>query len=238
MGQILKQDRGHGITFMYFKYPNAQEAKKTTIFTISRTGEIVEENLFDFITGFIPETTTPKGVGPSYRINDITEWRSDNEEPERQFNAYQCFCGRWNKVAEFTGEQAEEEAEQYLFDIAYSHFNDGFDRYFSTKEDAREELIQIITDGDRPCTRIVAERYLSIREARRKRELHEHEIFLENERARKKANYEAAEIYAKLIRMIPGESYKETANRLSVALLGTRLPSQTFHASVKLIRKA
>jgi len=46
---------------------------------------------------------------------------------------------------------------------------------------------------------------------------------------------ELCAIYAQMIEPIKGESYKETATRLSNAI-GTRIESEVFHKTVKFIR--
>lgn len=209
---------------------------------------IASSNLYDFVMQSAEETTSPRGAEMKLHIRH-------SDYPSPRFAAHLAVpaeedtfevwtwgaSGRHPQLIESF--DTEEEAVDFIFERIYQYdFLPDDQRntcYFDSEEEAMSELIESYA-ARYNIDFTVAESYykhsLKATELREKKELDERrknaEISAKNQ---ERINTIASE-YAKLITKIEGESYKQTAARLS-QVIGERIESAVFHAAVKIIRQ-
>jgi len=237
----------------------AKEARETKIYFIKKEGKsipriirgrqigyefnitklsIEEDDLYSFVMESAEQGTNPDGAGNKLFIREVEKDVSDNDDDfdfETKFEVR-----RWNRSGSsliFVFD-TEEEAEDCLFEIIYKYdFLDDDQRnttFFYTIEEAEENLIRCYCDifsidKEVAISIIHHEGVINqLTEARRQKQI---EISIANN---KRIETLALE-YAKIISKIEGETYKQTAKRLSDAI-GDKIESKVFHKALSFIR--
>lgn len=210
----------------------AKQAREIKIYAIDADG-VYKTNLFDFVMESGELTTSPRGVEPKLHVRS-NKHSVDNYCDEPVYEVWDWgVCGQYpRKVDTF---ETEEEAEDFVFQRVYQFDflkDDSRDtQYFEVEEDAEEELIRRYAETE----------YISFDTAksvlRHKRIVDTGRIKQSNERKAREVERitRIAEEYAKITDEVPGETYKETAKRLS-GLIGERIESKVFHKAVAMIR--
>ena len=222
----------------------ANEAKKTIIFFVeSRNGEysIESNNLYDFVMQSAEETTSPRGAERQLHI------RHSNYPASRSYahkavpteeDTFEVWTwgasGRHPQLIESfdTEDAAEDFIYQRTFEYDFLSDDQRPTGYFDTEEDAMSELIEIIA-ADLGISFEAAASYY--RHSLTAADLRDQKALAADRKEDARINV-IASIYANRITKIEGESYKQTAARLSAAI-GERIESKVFHAAVKIIRK-
>ena len=130
---------------------------------------------------------------------------------------------------------SEDKANDELFNRTYNYDflpDDQRDtRYFYTEDEAFDALVEQISE-DWSCDVDVVKHIL-----RKQRIVDDARYQKKIEVAKKESDRvnSLAKIYSKMINKVEGESYKETAKRLSDAI-GKKIESKVFHATVKMLR--
>lgn len=240
---MLKQDRRAAAKKMKM---SAKEAKETIIFAIE-DDQIYSEPLYDFVMKSAEETTSPVGVMTKLHIRheDYSCSYGKRNAVNNSEGLYEVWIwGPWGNGQTFLDSfETEEEAEDYIFNRTYEYdfaTDDQRDTtFYYTIEEAERELLQRYSDlwsvNLEVATQIlhhkqIADQIRKDREIKAKEEAKQ-AAKVDNERI----NAIAAE-YAKMIQAEAGESYKQTAARLSAAI-GEKIEGRVFHAAVKLIRR-
>lgn len=219
----------------------------TRIKFITEGFTIESDNLYDFVMKSAEETTSPVGVMPKLHIRH--EDYSCRYNKINDVNNSEGLYEVWIWGPSGSGQtlldsfETEEEAEDYIFDRTYEYdfaTDDQRDTtFYYTIEEAQSELIQRYVDlwevSYEVASQIlhhqkIADQIRKDREVKAKEKAKQASLD-ENERI----NVIAAE-YAKMISAEAGESYKQTAARLSAAI-GEKIEGRVFHAAVKLIRR-
>lgn len=230
----------------------AKEAKAKTIFFVEEAGDgnykISTDNLYDFVMMSAEETTSPRGAETKLHIrhsNYPAPGSAAHLAVPAEEDTFEVWTwgasGRHPQLIESF--ETEEEAVDFIYERTYQYDFITDDQrstvYFDTEKEALHELIEIIA-GNFHLSFDVAESYylhsLKAAELRAQKEYDEicREVELnkiDNERVQR-----IAAEYVSLIVKVEGESYKQTAARLSAAI-GERIESRVFHAAVKMIRK-
>ena len=207
---------------------------------------IESDDLYSFVIKSTKETTSPIGVMSKLHIRH--EDYSCSYGKRNAVNNSEGLYEVWIWGASGNGQtfldsfETEEEAEDYIFNRTYEYdfmTDDQRDTtFYSTIEEAERELLQRYSDlwgvNIEVATQIIhhqkiADQIRKDREVQAKEEARQ-AAQADNERI----NTIAAE-YAKMITPEAGESYKQTAARLSAAI-GEKIEGRVFHAAVKLIR--
>lgn len=224
---------------------SAKEAKETIIFAIE-DDQIYSEPLYDFVMKSAEETTSPVGVMQKLHIRheDYSCRYGKRNAVNNSEGLYEVWIWgpRGNGQTFLDSFETEEEAEDYIFNRTYEYdfaTNDQRDTsyYFSEKE-AKDELICTYAerhDIDIPVAESIFHKKelieaVKLQRYKQAKEKAKQSSLVENERI----NVIAAE-YAKMISAEAGESYKQTAARLSAAI-GEKIEGRVFHAAVKMIR--
>lgn len=218
------------MTTVYFvnpvgHYENCPIGNKQFFRFIVDSYEIGKSSLYDFVMASAEETTTPNGVGPKLYIrHDIY---NDKYEVCRW-----GINGQWTDVLDTVNDETD--AEDALFErVFYSDFANDEQRditYFLTPEEADVLLIEKYSALWNVYTDVAA----SILR-KQKIVVKLHSIRKEKAQAAWEDRVNAlAKTYVDLIEP-RNESYKETANRLKIAI-GARIESAVFHTAVKMIR--
>jgi hypothetical protein len=224
----------------------ALQAQNTEIFVIE-DNKVEKTNLYDFVMISASETTSPVGIMPHMHI---------------RHEDYFCRYGRLNSVNNDEGHyevwlwghsgngstfvqefETESEAEDFIFERTYLYDFEKDDQrdtcFYESYEEANEERIRLYAESNR-IDLDVAESILKHEEIRDKmvaerKKLSDAIAKAAYEKGKEQINAMASN-YKDLISKIEGESYKQTAGRLSNAI-GERIESHIFHAAVKFIRK-
>jgi hypothetical protein len=226
VSQILKQGPKAWADKMNI---TAEQAQNTTVYFIDEDQRPAKTNLFDFVMESAELTTSPQGVATKLHIRENDEagavemwtWGPNGNHP-RYLETFESI------------EEAETELfrRTYLYDFVSEPSRDIM--YFASKEECIDEIVQ----------RLMCEHDISEETAR---SLYKHLETADMIRAERKRLYEqkykemrerqnqVAEIYAANIDYVAGETYQQTAARLS-AELEERIESYVFHKAVKLIR--
>ena len=203
-----------------------KEAKETTVFIPNNEKYLIESfNLFELVNNYVHNFCDEKYLSHVFvedkgdNFFDIRKWNYDSKD-ERKFYLSQ--------------EQVDEEIFNCKLENCFQ-----FEYIFYTKEEAFDFMCETYS-GDNYLDLEVSISILRKREIIQKKRAEikavEDAISREKYKAQNKINDELALVYAKAFDRIEGESYKETAKRLSDTLT-SRLDSQVFHKAVKLIRK-
>lgn len=208
---------------------------------------IESDDLYNFVIKSTEETTSPVGVMSKLHI---------------RHEDYSCSYGKRNAVKNSEGLfevwswgatgngqrfiesfETEDQAEDFIFQHTFEYdflTDDQRDTtFYYTIEEAQSELIQRCVDlwevSYEVASQIlhhqkIADQIRKDREVKAKEKAKQVSL-AENERI----NVIAAE-YAKMISPEAGESYKQTAARLSLAI-GEKIEGRVFHTAVKLIRR-
>ncbi len=108
-----------------------KEAKDTTIFTIVN-GEVVKNNLYDFVMESVDETTSPRGVEPRIHVR-----------PDEDAGTFEVWTWgvRGNNPVYLMSFNTKEEAEDWVFERVFEFdFLEDDQRdisYFDTPEEAQ-----------------------------------------------------------------------------------------------------
>ena len=227
----------------------AKEARETTVFVIEDQADpqVVQTTLYDHIMASAEETTSPRGVERKLHFKEVEQQCSCWNDSEDTFSpeCEKCYRGYElvYKVYEWVGQKAAlhevfdyvEQAEDFIFQRTYNFDfwkdDQRYTEWYDTYEDAYNEVIRLFAEAN----------YIDIPVAaniKRKQELLK-QLRIQQDIERKQAEMERinniAALYTKVIEPIEGESYKETAKRLSNAI-GSRIEKKVFHIAVKLIR--
>ncbi len=194
--------------------------------------EVVKKNLYDFVMESAKETTSPRGVTAKLHIREDEE----NEEEPFEIWTWGVNGNHPHKLSSFeTEEEAQDELFRMVFDYDFETDDQRDTTYFSTQEEAEEGKIERFADW----WSVDVETVKSILKWKMKAEkiLERREEMRKVEEAKKNAAYnEIAKKYANLLSKIEGESYKDTAKRLSETI-GEKIQATVFHKAVKLVRQ-
>lgn len=220
-------------------------AKNTPIFVVENES-VIETNLFDFVMQSAEETTSPVGVMPKLHI---------------RHEDYHCRYGKLNAVknnerlfevwlwwsygngSHFIGEfETEAEAEDFIFNRIYDYDFMSDDQrntqFFFTREEAMQDLVEMMA-GQWKVSHEVATSILQKKEKLEKLQEAKTALQLaaqaEAAKADKERIHRIALEYAAMTDKVPGETYKQTAARLS-AMVDGRIEKAVFHEAVKIIR--
>ena len=210
----------------------AKQAREFQIYAIDEDG-VYETNLYDFVMESVELTTSPRGVEPKLHVRS-NKHSVDNYGDEPVYEVWDWgINGQYQrKVDTF---KTEEEAEDFVFQRVYQFdfLKDGGrdTQYFEVEEDAEEELIRRYAESE--CISFDTAKSV----LHHKRIVDAGRINQANERKAKEVERitRIAEEYASMTDKVPGETYKETAKRLS-GLIGERIESKVFHKAVAMIR--
>jgi hypothetical protein len=220
--------------------------------------KIEETNLLDFVMESAEETTSPRGVERKWHTREVEQecscWNTIEEDTfdpeckkcyEGTEIVYQVwdwgFRGQYPKM--IMSFETHEEADDFIFERTFEHeFSTDDQRdtsYFDSKEEAFEAIVEHMAEqwevSEEVATSILRKKEM-VRAGRENQKLAWAKVADEASRINKERVSRIAAEYAVLISREEGETYKETAARLSQAI-GERIESAVFHAAVKIIRR-
>lgn len=216
-----------------------------------------ETNLFDFVMESAEETTSPRGVERKWHVREKEQQCSCYDEENETFDpeCEKCYegteivyqvcswgIGNWSPKVIMTFD-TEEEAADFLFDRIYKYdfLNDDQrdTEYFSSEEDALEAIVERMADHWNVSLDVassIIRKHRRIDEAREQLEADLLAKAAEEKALKQERINRVAPEYAAMIERIEGETYKETAARLSQAI-GERIESAVFHKAVQIVRR-
>lgn len=240
----------------------AKQARETKIFFLEQINQqgnlrVAETSLYDFVMESAEETTSPRGNERKLHIRETERqcscWDTkveDDFDPdcEKCYQGTEIVFKVWDwgpmgqrpRVLETCN--TEEEAEDYIFQRVYEYDfmrDDQRDtEYFYSEYEAKQAVIERLCSSwnvSEDVVRSVLSKQERIREVRMQREEEKKAQAAKGKALdQERINRIAAE-YATLIQRQEGETYKETAARLSKAI-GERIQSAVFHQAVKIVR--
>jgi hypothetical protein len=174
-------------------------------------------------------TTTPRGVGMKIHI------RENEEAGTAELWTWGPYGQHPRHIETF---ESLEEAETDLFRRTYLYdFIDDTNRdtmYFASEEECIDEIIQRLM-GEHGISQTTARSLYSHMETAAIIETEKKRLQDEKHKTMREKQNQIAEIYASHINYVTGETYQQTAARLSSTLL-SRIEPYVFHKAVKLIR--
>lgn len=223
-----------------------KEARETKIYFV----DIKEESLFinsmteaEFIMLSVDETTSPRGVEPRLHIRSDNyydgHFRANGAYPRENGDHYEVWTwGVTGNHPQFIEKfDTEEEAEDFIFQQTYHYFLNDFNRptqYFYSEAEAIESMKESYSGMWNVSLETIDSILHHQDIARKIQDKREQERIIRRQVEQDRQEKIAAE-YAKMIEPVTGESYRETAARLSAAI-GERIESSVFHKAVKIIR--
>jgi hypothetical protein len=219
-----------------------KEAKEQKIFVIDSSNGVEETNLYDFVMESAEETTSPVGVMNKLHIRheDYSCRYGQLDSVNNDEGLFEVWMwGPSGHGSQFVDSfETEEAAEDFIFQRTYDYDFLSDDQrntmYFDSYEEAMQDVIQLYAEEnniDIPVAESIMRHMRcadKIKEARKQKAI-------EAAKIKSERDSKLAAIYAETLTKIEGESYKETAKRLSDAI-GQRIESGIFHKAVKIIR--